>query len=101
MAISNSVRARLSVGLAAVLLLISANHIASADDIVGRPLAGSDLTIGDGAFRHLQALQDIATASGGNRAAGTVGYDRSAQYVAERLKESATQETTASLPSKT
>ena len=41
----------------------------------------------NGAFRHLQALQDIATANGGNRAAGTPGYDRSADYVAEKLKE--------------
>src|SRR5213592_3848249 len=87
MAIWNSVRTSSSVGLAAVLLLISATRIVSADDIVGRPPAGRDLTIGEGAFRHLQALQDIAVASGGNRAAGTVGYDRSAQYVAERLKE--------------
>jgi hypothetical protein len=30
---------------------------------------------------------DIAVANGGNRAAGTPGYDRSAEYVAERLKE--------------
>src|SRR5262249_41243267 len=30
-----------------------------------------------GAFRHLRALQDIASANGGNRAAGTPGYDRS------------------------
>jgi hypothetical protein len=28
-----------------------------------------------------------ANANGGNRAAGTSGYDRSAEYVAERLKE--------------
>jgi hypothetical protein len=41
----------------------------------------------EGAFRHLRALQDIASESGGNRAAGTLGYDRSAEYVAERLKE--------------
>jgi aminopeptidase Y len=63
--------------------------MAGADDIVARPPASvqSDLTIGEGALRHLQALQDIAAASGGNRAAGTVGYDRSAQYVAERLRE--------------
>jgi len=40
-----------------------------------------------GAYRHLQALQEIASANGGNRAAGTPGYDRSAEYVAERLKE--------------
>jgi Zn-dependent M28 family amino/carboxypeptidase len=38
-----------------------------------------------GAFRHLQALQDIATSNGGNRAAGTPGYDRSAEYVSEQL----------------
>ena len=41
----------------------------------------------EGAFRHLRALQDIAVRNGGNRAAGTPGYDRSADYVAERLKE--------------
>ncbi|MFD0657650.1 M20/M25/M40 family metallo-hydrolase [Thermocatellispora tengchongensis] len=35
---------------------------------------------------HLVALQRIADASGGNRAAGTAGYDRSAEYVAERLR---------------
>jgi Zn-dependent M28 family amino/carboxypeptidase len=42
---------------------------------------------GDGAWRHLLALQEIAAANGGNRAAGTPGYDRSADYVAARLKE--------------
>src|SRR5258708_1789386 len=38
-----------------------------------------------GAFRHLRALQDIATSNGGNRAAGTPGYDRSAEYISEQL----------------
>ena len=38
-----------------------------------------------GAFRHLRLLQDIASANGGNRAAGTAGYDRSAEYVSEQL----------------
>jgi Zn-dependent M28 family amino/carboxypeptidase len=38
-----------------------------------------------GAFRHLRVLQDIASANGGNRAAGTAGYDRSAEYVSEQL----------------
>jgi Zn-dependent M28 family amino/carboxypeptidase len=42
---------------------------------------------GEGAFAHVQALQEIATANGGNRAAGTPGYDRSADYVAERLRD--------------
>jgi Zn-dependent M28 family amino/carboxypeptidase len=40
----------------------------------------------NGAFAHVRALQDIATANGGNRAAGTLGYDRSADYVADRLR---------------
>jgi Zn-dependent M28 family amino/carboxypeptidase len=38
-----------------------------------------------GAFRHLRALQDIASANSGNRAAGTPGYDRSAEYVSQQL----------------
>src|SRR5215470_444218 len=82
------VRIRLSVGVAAVFVAC-AGSMATANDIVGRPPVSlqSDLTIGEGAWRHLQALQDIAAASGGNRAAGTVGYDRSAQYMAERLRE--------------
>jgi Zn-dependent M28 family amino/carboxypeptidase len=41
----------------------------------------------EGALRHLRALQAIAAANGGNRAAGTAGFDRSADYVADRLKE--------------
>src|SRR5215470_19540634 len=86
---SDSVRTRLKVGVAVALCLACVGGIARADGVVGRPPAGAtgDLPVGEGAFRHLQALQDIASASGGNRAAGTVGYDRSAQYVADRLKE--------------
>jgi Peptidase family M28/PA domain len=36
---------------------------------------------------HLVALQRIADENGGNRAAGTSGYDASADYVAARLRE--------------
>lgn len=39
-----------------------------------------------GAFRHIEALEAIAAANGGNRAAGTPGYDRSAEYVARQLE---------------
>jgi Zn-dependent M28 family amino/carboxypeptidase len=39
-----------------------------------------------GAFRHLEAFQEIAAANGGTRASGTPGYDRSADYVAEKLR---------------
>jgi hypothetical protein len=39
----------------------------------------------DGIFEHLQAFQEIADANDGTRAAGTSGYDASADYVAGRL----------------
>ena len=65
--------APLRVGFAAALLaVVSPGGVATAAT--------------EGAFRHLQALQDIATANGGNRAAGTPGFDRSAEYVAEQLR---------------
>ncbi|MEV2271458.1 M28 family metallopeptidase [Nonomuraea africana] len=41
----------------------------------------------DDMLAHLQAFQAIADAHGGNRAAGTPGYDASADYVAARLME--------------
>src|SRR6186713_1544759 len=37
--------------------------------------------------RHLAALQRIADRNGGNRSAGTPGYDQSADYVAARLRD--------------
>ena len=40
----------------------------------------------DGVREHQAALQAIADANGGNRAAGTPGYDQSAQYVADTLE---------------
>jgi Zn-dependent M28 family amino/carboxypeptidase len=40
----------------------------------------------DGAMRYLRQFQRIANASGGSRAAGTAGYDKSAAYVYSRLK---------------
>ncbi|MEV6548092.1 M28 family peptidase [Streptomyces sp. NPDC051597] len=42
---------------------------------------------GEGAYRHLEQFQKIADAHGGNRAAGTPGFDASAAYVYGRLKE--------------
>src|SRR5688500_225929 len=45
----------------------------------------ADVT-GDGAFRHLDELQRIADANGGNRALGTPGYDASVEYVAGLLR---------------
>jgi Zn-dependent M28 family amino/carboxypeptidase len=42
---------------------------------------------GDGAFRHLEELQRIADANGGNRALATPGYDASVEYVARTLRD--------------
>ena len=77
------------IGLSAVLAAIPSGGIVNAENLTGGvPTAAvSGPTANEGAFRHLRALQDIASASGGNRAAGTLGYDRSAAYVAERLRE--------------
>jgi Zn-dependent M28 family amino/carboxypeptidase len=47
------------------------------------PIAPSDAKAG--AFRHLEAFQEIAAANGGTRASGTPGYDRSADYIAQKL----------------
>jgi Zn-dependent M28 family amino/carboxypeptidase len=74
----------------AVMLLATgaANHISRAENaassasVIGR----IDPAESEGAFRHLRALQAIAAANGGNRAAGTPGYDRSADYVADTLR---------------
>jgi hypothetical protein len=64
-------------------------RLGRAENIVGGALAPDllDPAASEGAFRHLRVLQQIASMSGGNRAAGTPGYDRSAAYVADRLKE--------------
>jgi aminopeptidase Y len=77
-------------GTTALLIAVAPiGSIARADNTVdGALTAGSlDRSEDQGAFRHLRALQDIAEANGGNRAAGKPGYDRSADYVAEKLKE--------------
>ncbi len=41
----------------------------------------------DGVNAHLEALQQIATDNGGNRAVGTPGFDASAEYVRAQLEE--------------
>src|ERR1700741_4786547 len=75
--------------LAAALAWLPAARLIRSENIVNDAFAAeaADAAASDGAFRHLLALQDIAVANGGNRAAGTPGYDRSAEYMAERLKE--------------
>ena len=51
-----------------------------ARDMAGRVTA-------DGMYTHLRKLQDIASANKGSRAEGTPGYDASADYVAQVLKD--------------
>src|SRR5215475_11201211 len=87
--LSKTFHASCSIGLAAALVAIPPPGMARAENIIGGAFAPHLLNpaASEGAFRHLRALQDIASESGGNRAAGTLGYDRSAEYVAERLKE--------------
>ncbi|TCO34552.1 aminopeptidase Y [Kribbella steppae] len=41
---------------------------------------------GENVKKHMVALQTIASQNGGNRAAGTKGYDLSAEYVAQQLE---------------
>ena len=46
-----------------------------------------DRVTADAMMAHLEKLQDIADANGGNRALGTPGYDASVDYVAEVLRD--------------
>ncbi|MFC4053306.1 M20/M25/M40 family metallo-hydrolase [Actinomadura syzygii] len=52
----------------------------------GRPDLAALVTVRD-AEAHLRAFQEIADYNGGNRAAGTPGYDVSVNYVAGRLRK--------------
>jgi len=74
--------------LATVLLAVTTCRSATAEDMGNdHAVPARGVSADEGAFRHLQVLQDIAIANGGNREAGTSGYDRSARYVADQLKE--------------
>jgi hypothetical protein len=67
-------RASCSIGLAAALVAaVPPGRMARAENIVGGAFAPHllDAAASEGAFRHLRALQDIASESGGNRAAGS------------------------------
>jgi hypothetical protein len=64
-------------------LLVGCDSGGESDPEPGPPpeITGSELE------QHLSALQEIADQHGGIRAAGTPGYDASAEYVAKRLRE--------------
>ncbi|MEU3445720.1 M28 family metallopeptidase [Streptomyces thermolilacinus] len=78
--------------LATPLLLASASP-ASADRAKPAKEASKlaarlvDSASADDAHRHLRKFQQIADSAGGNRAAGTLGYDASAAYVYTQLKK--------------
>ncbi|WP_028661933.1 M28 family metallopeptidase [Saccharomonospora saliphila] len=87
----SSIRAKLrpAVALAACASLT----LAGAATATGEPLANPNLpdrlakqVDADKVNRHLIAMQRIADSSGGNRAASTEGYQRSAEYVAAKLE---------------
>ncbi|MCC8247428.1 M28 family metallopeptidase [Saccharothrix luteola] len=70
------------------LVAVPAVNAASASTLDGPRLA-KNLTknvTADGINRHLIAFQRIADRNGGNRAAGTSGYDASVEYVAGKLR---------------
>ncbi|CAL9297590.1 M28 family metallopeptidase [Streptomyces sp. SudanB25_2051] len=78
--------------LATPLLLASASP-ASADRATPAKEASKlaarlvDSASADSAHQHLRKFQQIADTAGGNRAAGTLGYDASAAYVYQQLKK--------------
>lgn len=45
-----------------------------------------DAVTAEGILEHLDALQAVADANGGNRAAGTPGYEATAEYIEEQLR---------------
>lgn len=78
-----------SVVIAAILLLVAG--CSSAPPPPAPPPASArelaDKVTADGMFGHLEKLEDIATANGGNRADGTPGFDASVDYVAGVLRD--------------
>jgi len=73
-----------AIAAAAVVMVAAAASTAAAPAASSRrpspPIAAA------GIREHLLALQQIATRNGGNRFAGTAGYDASARYVAQRMR---------------
>ncbi|MFD4179745.1 M28 family peptidase [Rhodococcus sp. NPDC058514] len=88
-----SIRARVGALTAAVLagiLLVSGCGRDEEEQPPAPPVDGQSLAAaidGDAVAAHLEALEQIATDHGGNRAAGTEGYDASVDYVAGRLRD--------------
>ena len=69
--------------LSALLTLISVTTVSAATSVDSSALRAA-VTV-EGVREHQAALQAIADANGGTRAAGTPGFDASVDYVVERL----------------
>ncbi|WP_082104895.1 M20/M25/M40 family metallo-hydrolase [Demequina maris] len=68
-------------GLAASVAIAAGAQAATPTDTT----ALRDAVTADGVMAHLQALQDIADANGGNRQAGTAGHEDSVYYMKDLL----------------
>ncbi|MGH3566269.1 MAG: M20/M25/M40 family metallo-hydrolase [Pseudonocardia sp.] len=79
--------ARLAAAVGAVAVLVACSAPAPPPPDPGLPQRLVESVTGDGAYRHLDELQRIADANGGNRALGTPGYDASVEYVADVLRD--------------
>ncbi|MEU9195827.1 M28 family metallopeptidase [Streptomyces hundungensis] len=86
MSVSRRSRAITALALAPVILSLATPAVARTthDPQLAKKLAKE--ASGESARRHLEAFQKIADANGGNRAAGTPGFDASAAYVYGQLK---------------
>jgi Zn-dependent M28 family amino/carboxypeptidase len=79
--------ATLVTALSCAAALVACGSPAPPEPDQGLPAALVSQVSGDGAYAHLQELQRIADANGGNRAVGTPGYDASVEYVAGKLRD--------------
>jgi len=76
-------RTLLAIAAAALVSFVAAGSMAASSAAESRQ--PSRITVA-GIREHLVALQRIADRNGGNRFAGTAGYDASARYVATRMR---------------
>lgn len=81
---SRFARVLAALGAAALALSIMSPTPAAAQPDTPAVQAAPDVDI-EGIKSHLSQFQSIATANGGNRVAGSAGYDRSVDYVASKL----------------
>jgi Zn-dependent M28 family amino/carboxypeptidase len=72
--------------IAALVVLVAAGLASTASGTTSESPSPAGRVTSAGLREHLAALQRIADRHGGNRLAGTAGYDASARYVAARMR---------------